>query len=221
MNVNIGELLEQKKIVVIVRKVYGTPLRNLAEALIEGGIRFLEVTFDQADKNCVQKTQEAISQLNDFCNQDVYVGAGTVLTENQVLAAHAANAKFIISPNIDSDVIRRTKQLGLLSIPGAMTPSEILSAHKYGADFVKIFPANDLGLRYIKNIKAPIPHVKMVATAGINEENFADYLKAGYVGAGISGRLTEKALIEGGDFIEITKRARVFCDIAEAAAKAK
>lgn len=219
MNVSVGELLEQKKIVVIVRRIYGTQLKKLAEALIEGGIRFLEVTFDQADKDCVQKTQEAISQLKDLYGQDVNIGAGTVLTEEQVLAAHAANAQFIISPNTDYDVIRRTKQLGLLSIPGAMTPSEILSAHKYGADFVKIFPANDLGLRYIKNIRAPISHIKMLATAGINEENFADYLKAGYVGAGISGRLTEKALIEEGIFSEITKRARVFCDIVDAAAK--
>lgn len=219
MNISVGELLEQKKIVVIVRKIYGNPLKNLAEALIEGGIRFLEVTFDQADKDCVKKTQEAISQLKGICGQEVFIGAGTVLTEDQVMAAHAANAQFIISPNTDYDVIHRTKQLGLLSIPGAMTPSEILSAHKFGADFVKIFPANDLGLRYIKNIKAPISHVKMVATAGVNEENFAEYLKAGYVGAGISGRLTEKALIEDGNFSEITKRARVFCNIAEAVVK--
>jgi len=112
-------------------------------------------------------------------------------------------------------VIRYTKQQGLVSIPGAMTPSEILQAHDCGADFVKLFPAATLGLRYAKDIMAPISHVKLIATAGITEENFGQFLDLGFVGAGISGRLTEKRLIEEKNWDELTKRAEAFARIAQ------
>ena len=93
----------------------------------------------------------------------------------------------MLSRNVNIDVIKATKAAGLVSIPGAMTPSEILDAHDAGADIVKIFPAGWLGLGYLKDVKGPANHVKFLAAAGVNEENFADFLKAGYSAAGISG----------------------------------
>lgn len=212
---NLAEEIEKRRIVVIVRGTYGEELKKLAAALYDGGIRFLEVTFYQADPDCVEKTTEAIKMLCGCVPKDMHIGAGTVLTEAQVLAAHAAGAKFIISPNTNENVIRLTKHLGLVSIPGAMTPSEILQAHDCGADMVKVFPFDDLGLHYIKGIRAPISHVKLMATGGVNEDNFADALKAGFSGAGISGRLTDKKLIAEDNFAELTRRAGVFTKIAD------
>lgn len=215
-NEQILETIEKSKIIVIVRRTYGEDLMNLTRALYKGGIRLMECTFDQSDPDCLQKTADAIRMLCEAF-PDMYFGAGTVLNREQVDAAVQAGGRFIISPNTNTDVIRYTKGLGLISIPGAMTPSEILSAHDAGADIVKLFPAIDLGLAYVKNIKGPISHVKLLATAGVNEENFADFLKIGYIGAGISGRLTDKKVIASGDFEEFTRRAEAFCKIAQEA----
>lgn len=212
------ELLEQilkEKIVVIVRGTYGENLRRLSEALYAGGLHFMEVTFDQKDPDCIPKTAGAISMLRAAHEGRMHFGAGTVLTPEQVDAAAQAGAEFIISPNSEPKVIRRTKELGLISIPGAMTPTEILMAHDCGADLVKLFPAATLGLAYVKDILAPISHVKMIATAGITEENFAQFLKLGLAGAGISGRLTDKKLIAEENWAEFTRRAEAFRHIAE------
>lgn len=219
MNVNDSRVLNlilEKKIITIVRGTYGDDLRKLAHALYDGGIRFMEVTFDQKDPDCIAKTAGAISMLNaEFAGCDFYAGAGTVLTKEQVKAASDAGASYIISPNTNPEVIRYTKELGLVSIPGAMTPTEILLAHDCGADIVKLFPAATLGLKYVKDILAPISHVAIIATAGITEENFAEFLKLGLKGAGISGRLTDKKLIAAGDWEEFTRRAKAFVDIAD------
>lgn len=209
------DYIRSKKIIVIVRRVYGEQLLHLAKALHVGGVRMMEVTFDQADSACIEKTSAAIRMLKAELGDRMHFGAGTVLTAEQVDAAHAAGAEYIISPNVCAQVIERTKALGLLSIPGAMTPTEIISADKLGADFVKLFPVSDLGLSYFKNISGPISHVQFVATAGVTEENFGAMLEAGFVGAGISGRLTDKKLIEAGDFAEITRRAGAFVEIAK------
>ncbi len=212
---NIVDLILDKKIIAIVRGTYGEDLKNLAKALYEGGIRFIEVTFDQKDSDCLKKTSEAIQMLNTLKEGELYVGAGTVLTEEQVCIAHEAGAKYIVSPNTNAKVIAATKKLGMISIPGAMTPTEILQAHDLGADFVKLFPVASLGLNYIKDILTPISHVNLIATAGITEDNFEQYLKAGIKGAGISGRLTDKKLIADKNWPELTLRAQAFVSIAE------
>lgn len=141
-------------------------------------------------------------------------GAGTVLTREQVDAAKDAGAKYIISPNTDEEIIRYTKQLGLVSIPGAMTPSEILAAHDAGADFVKLFPTVYLGLPYLKDIKGPINHVKLLGTGGLTEENLKDYLDMGMAGAGISGRLVDPELRKKNDYAALSRRAAAFMAIA-------
>ena len=130
-------------------------------------------------------------------------------------ATKEAGGEFCLSPNVNVEVIKATKKEGLVSIPGALTPTEILQAHEAGADIVKIFPAGWLGLRYLKDIKGPINHVKFLAAAGINEENFADFLKAGYCAVGISGRLFDSKVIEQQDYAELTRRAQIFVKIAK------
>ena len=213
---NTLEFIQENKVITICRKVYGEDLLRLAAALYEGGVKLIEVTFDQADPDCVEKTAEAIRSLCAAFGDRMMFGAGTVLTREQVKAAAEAGARYIISPNTDAAVILFTKELGLVSIPGAMTPSEIITALNLGADIVKLFPSGYLGFRYIKDILAPISHVKLCATGGVNEENWGEYLDLGFAGAGISGRLCDKKCIAAGDFAEITRRAKVFMDITRA-----
>lgn len=208
------DYIEKNKIIVIVRQLYGEPLLRLAEALKAGGLTMMEVTFDQVDPDCLKKTPEAIAMIKEHFKDGMKCGAGTVLTEAQVQAAAEAGAEYIISPNVDERVIRLTKAKGLISIPGAMTPTEILKAHEYGADLVKVFPVSDLGLSYIKSIRGPINHVKIMATGGVTEENFSEMLEAGFSGAGISGRLTDKKLVAAGDWEEFTRRASAFARLA-------
>ena len=147
-------------------------------------------------------------------------GAGTVLSPDQVRAAYEAGAKYIVSPNTDPAVIAETKRLGLISIPGALTPSEIMAAHNAGADLVKLFPTATMGLKYFKDLRAPLSHIGLVVTAGITPDNLGDYLKAGAFAAGISSPLCDKELIAAGDFAEITRRARAFRGIANPTVKA-
>ena len=123
-----------------------------------------------------------------------------------------AGGAFIISPDTDVDVIKKTRELGLVSMPGAMTPSEIKAAHNAGADFVKLFPVGDLGASYLKAVKAPLSHIKMMAVGGVNEENAAQFLKAGAVGLGVGGNLAKKEWIEAGEFEKLTAAAKVLVE---------
>ena len=208
------QFIEDNKVMVICRGLYNEDLMKVVDALYAGGVRLSEVTFDQNDPDAVEKTSGAIRQLKEKY-PDMKVGSGTVTSVEQVKATKEAGGEFCLSPNVNVEVIKATKEEGLVSIPGALTPTEILQAHEAGADIVKIFPAGWLGLRYLKDIKGPINHVKFLAAAGVNEENFADYLKAGYCAAGISGRLLDKKVIEQQNYAELTRRAQVFTKIAE------
>lgn len=212
---DVKDLILRDKVIVIARRIYGDTLLKLADAMCSGGIHLMELTFDQSDSECIDKTASSVARLNARFGGEMLFGAGTVITPQQVDAAYQAGCKYIISPNTDLDVINATKAHGLVSIPGAMTPSEILAAHKAGADFVKLFPTGYLGLPYIKDIRAPISHVKLIATGGVTEDNFGAFLSAGMVAAGISGRLTDKACIESGNFEELTRRAKAFRAIAD------
>lgn len=207
------KFIEENKVIAICRKVYAQQLLDLADALHAGGIKLMEVTFDQADPACISKTTFAIEHLRQRFGDDLAVGAGTVLTPEQVDAAAQAGARYIISPNVDSAVIARTKALGLVSIPGAMTPTEILTAYNLGADIVKLFPAGYLGFSYIKDILAPISHVPLCATGGVSEDTWAQYLNLHFAAAGVSGRLCDKKCIAEGNFAEITRRAAAFMSI--------
>lgn len=218
MSETLVDWIASSGVIAICRKVYGDDLMRLAAALQEGGVRLMEVTFDQADPDGLNRTAGAIRALCEAFPR-MRFGAGTVLTRGQLEAARDAGAGFIISPNTDVELVRQTKSLGLVSIPGAMTPSEVLSAHFAGADYVKLFPAGYLGLKYLKDLTAPINHVKLIATGGISALNFADYLRAGCRGAGISSSLCDKALIQAGDWAALTANARqmvsIFNEVAE------
>ena len=201
--------INEEKIIVIVRKIYGENCKKLVEALFEGGIKILEFTFDQDHPEDWNKTVENINWVSRKYKMMI-CGAGTVLTETQVRMAADAGAKLIISPDTNKNIIEKTKNLGLVSIPGAMSATEILTAYNYGADYIKVFPAAELGSGYIKAIKGPINHVPLMAVGGININNVKEYMNVGMAGVGIGGKLVQKNLIEEQKFDEIKQAAREF-----------
>ncbi len=205
-----------KKIVVIVRGVYGEDCLKLAEALCAGGIELMEVTFDQSSVENQQKTVDTIRLINEALQGKVVMGAGTVTTIEMLEAAYRAGAKFIVSPDMNPEVIAKTAELGLVSMPGAMTPTEILAAYRAGADFVKIFPATSLGAAYVKAVRGPLNQIPLLAVGGVNEKNVGDFIKAGAVGAGVGGNLVNKDWIAAGEFDKITALAQEFIKNANA-----
>lgn len=200
----------KEKLVVIVRGVESEKLLPLAQAMYDGGIRLLEITYSANGSVSDQQTAENIRMLSEALKDKMYIGAGTVLNEKQVELTAKAGGKFIISPDTCVDVIKKTKELGLVSMPGAVTPSEIQTAHKAGADFVKLFPATNLGPDYIKAVTAPLSHIKLLAVGGIDCDNMLDYLKAGVCGFGIGSNIIDKKALADENYAAITELARKY-----------
>ncbi len=202
--------VEDNKLVAIVRGVDSEKLIPMAEALYKGGIRLLEITYSANGSIPDEETAANIKALAEHFKGRMFIGAGTVLNVEQVRKTRAAGGCFIISPDTNEQVIRETYRLGMVSMPGTLTPTEISQAHSFGADFVKLFPITNLGADYVKAVKAPLSNVKLLAVGGINENNMAEYLKAGAVGFGIGSNLTDKKLIDDEDWDGITRLAQKF-----------
>ncbi len=202
--------VEQNKIIVIVRGVEREKLIPLVQAMYDGGIRLVECTYDAAGKTSDEDIAENIRMLSEHFDGKMFVGAGTVLTKKQVELTQKAGGKFIISPDTNAEVIGFTKQCGLVSIPGAITPTEVATAHRAGADFVKLFPIDLYGPRYIKMLCAPLSNVRVLAVNGITAENMTDYLEAGASGVGVGSGIVNKARIAENDFAAITALAKEY-----------
>jgi 2-dehydro-3-deoxyphosphogluconate aldolase/(4S)-4-hydroxy-2-oxoglutarate aldolase len=210
MREQIIEKVLEHKIIAIVRGVYGEDCVNLAKALYKGGIKMMEVTFDQSKPECLNQTSDTVKMLVDEMGDKMAIGAGTVTSLAMLELAKNAGAQFIVSPDTNEKVIRATVEGGMVSMPGAMTATEVLTAYSYGADFVKLFPIGNLGSSYVKAISAPINHVRLLAVGGVNENNIKEFLDAGAVGAGVGGNLVNKKWIAAGEFDKITDLARTF-----------
>lgn len=202
--------IEQNKIIVIMRGFTTEQLINSVEAMAKGGVKLVEVTFDQSGKITDEETAANIAALKTHFLGRVRIGAGTVMSEKQVTLAFNAGAEFIISPDCCEAVIKKTRELGMVSIPGVFTPTEAANAHRYGADFAKLFPNSEVGISYLKALSAPLSHIKFLAVGGINHENMADYLNAGAKGIGVATAIADKKLIFSGNFDELTEKARLF-----------
>lgn len=200
--------IEQEKIIAIIRGVDAEKCMKVADALYAGGIKLMEVTFNQKEPASFRVTADAIKAISEAYKGRMLVGAGTVTTPELVEMAAKADAKFIISPDAAPAVIRCTRELGLVSMPGCMTPTEMMTAHREGADFIKLFPAGDLGPAYVKSVRAPLSHLKVMAVGGINEKNIPDFLKVGVCGFGVGGNLANRAWIEAGEYYKITETAK-------------
>jgi len=204
--------IEKEKIIVIVRGVAREKLIPMAKAMYRGGIRLIECTYDASGKISDEEIASNIEMLAERFDGKMTVGAGTVLTKKQVELTKEAGGKFIISPDTNPDIIAYTKELGLVSIPGALTPTEASSAHRAGADFIKVFPVNYMGAKYIKDLKAPLSHIRFLAVGGINVDNMREYLDAGACGVGVGSGIVNKKMIEEGDFDAVERFAREYTE---------
>lgn len=202
--------VEKNKIIVILRGFNQEQLINTVAAMEKGGVKLVEVTFDQSGVISDETTATNIQALKEHFKGRVRIGAGTVMTETQVEYAYRAGAEFIISPDCYENVIKKTKELGMVSIPGAFTPTEAANAHRYGADFVKLFPNSEVNLSYLKALIAPLSHIKFLAVGGVNANNLKDYIAAGAKGVGVATAIADKKAIIAGDYEKITQLAKEF-----------
>ncbi len=207
------DMILERKLVAILRGLDEEKLLPVAQALYDGGVRAIECTFDHKRSDCIEFNCRMIKTLADHFGDTMYIGAGTVLTAEEAKAAVDAGAAFIISPNVDVSVIEETGRLGAVSMPGAMTPTEIVNAWNAGADLVKLFPAGELGAGYAKAVKAPLKHIPMLAVGSITPENIPDFLKAGICGFGVGSPILPKAAVESGDWDAIRRRAEEFIKV--------
>ena len=194
------EALERTRIIAIVRGVAEEHIVPVAEALFQGGIRVMEITLNTPG------ALSMISLLQDQFGQRMYIGAGTILDVEDAQRAFDAGASFFVMPNTDPQVIRYAAERHLPAFPGAMTPTEVVAAWKAGATAVKIFPTASLGFPYIRELKAPLDHIPIMAVGGVNEENIAEYLGICYA-AGIGGSLINLQQIEASQYSWITDKA--------------
>ena len=180
-------------------------IAKAVRALKAGGIDVFEVTMS------VPGALDVLRDLSRPGTDDILLGAGTVLDGETARAAILAGAEFIVTPSLNPDVITMAHRYGKVVIPGAFTPTEIITAWETGADFVKVFPAHCLGPGYIKDVLAPLDQVMLLPTGGVTLDNAVDYIRAGAVGVGMTA-LFDKDLIAEGRYDEITRHARQLRD---------
>lgn len=208
MKEQIINAIKRQKLIAIVRGAEPDKCVKIAEALFEGGFRLMEITYDQKHPESWETTAKTIGAVAKAFAGKMYIGAGTVTCTELVELTHQYGGQFIISPDTHEPVIRRTCELGMVSIPGALTPTEVMVAHRAGADFVKLFPAGSLGPGYVKAVKAPVSHVDILVVGGIDETNITAYLSAGAAGAGIGSNLVNSKWVREDQYEKITEVAR-------------
>lgn len=207
---NIMAHVHQGRVIAIVRGLPTEYMLRLAQAFKEGGIGMMEVTFNQKAPETWKDTAAAISAVKKEFGGDMLTGAGTVITLEQLKIAADAGAQYLVTPTTDAEIIRTGKKQGLGMFPGALTPTEILTAYNAGADAVKVFPVGSLGAGYIKAVSAPLSHIPLMGVGGVNEKNAADFIRAGCCGVGVGGNLVNKEWIAAGEWDKITALAKEF-----------
>lgn len=202
-------MLHQHKIVAILRGIEAQHADRAAQAIIDGGVRLLEVTMN---------TDGATAIINQwrtkFGDGEARIGAGTVLDVEMAREAVAAGAQFIISPNLDEEVVAYGVERGISVWPGCMTPTEIVRAWKAGAEAVKVFPMASLGVKYLAEIRAPLNNIPMLATGGVDIDNIGDYFRAGACAVGMGSKLVNLDWIRAGEYDRVTERVRQFVQAA-------
>lgn len=207
----IMQALSREKIVAIIRGISAESGDATAKALAEGGIVFLEVTLN------TDGALNMISRFRETYGDRMRIGAGTVLDLAQAKESVAAGAEYLIAPNLDEEVVRYGVENGIEVWPGTMTPTEIVRAYKLGASAVKVFPMGSLGINFLKEIRAPLNHIPMIATGGVNLQNINSVLDAGAIAVGLGGNLVDKQLVKDGKFDELSKLARSFVNEVQGA----
>jgi 2-dehydro-3-deoxyphosphogluconate aldolase/(4S)-4-hydroxy-2-oxoglutarate aldolase len=207
--------IEEIGIVPVVRAASVEEANRAAEAISAGGIPVVEITMT------VPNAISAIRELAGQNRKDFLIGAGTVTNAKQAEECFAAGAQFLVSPGLAPSVLEVAKAHGKLAIPGALTPTELMSAHEHGANLVKIFPCGNVGgAKYLKSLKAPFPHARLIPTGGVNATNAAEFIAAGAFALGVGADLVDTKALREGNLEKITSAARELVN-AVAAARAK
>lgn len=196
--------IEAGKIIAILRGDFAGREEDIVAAMISGGLTAVEVTLNSRDAFA------AINRLAKRFGSEMAVGAGTVLTPNEVLRAADAGAQFIVSPNRDIAVIEQTKKLDLVSLPGCFTPSEVVEAVNAGADAAKLFPATSLGPAFVKALRGPLPQIRTVPTGGVTAELAREYFAAGAWAIGAGSELLGKDWFAADGLEKLRERTAAF-----------
>lgn len=203
------EGIQEEKVVAVIRKANSDNIVSILEALAKGGIHHVEITAETPNVENVIKT--AVQNVNE----EIQIGAGTVLDPETARALILAGATFIVSPTLNIKTLEICQRYGVEHIPGVFTPTEVLTAYEHGARMVKIFPIDAVGPNYVKNIRGPLPYVKAMVTGGITLDNIGDYLKAGSVAVGTGSSLVNAPLLQTKeDYAELTERAKQYIQSA-------
>jgi 2-dehydro-3-deoxyphosphogluconate aldolase/(4S)-4-hydroxy-2-oxoglutarate aldolase len=190
----VGAAIEEAGVIAVIRMSDAQRLRATVDALVDGGVRVLEITMT------VPGAVEAIRDLSGSLPADVLLGAGTVLDADTATRVMDAGAAFVVSPVFTPGLIERCHQRDVAVMPGCFSPTEILAAWEAGADFVKVFPATALGPTFFKDVKAPLPMVKLIPTGGVTLDNAGDWIRAGASAVGVGTALLDANAIARGDF---------------------
>ncbi len=201
----------QSAIVAVVRAPSGELLADVAQALLAGGVEVMEITFT------VPRAERVLEQVADRLGDKILLGAGTVLDTETARVALLAGARFIVAPTVNLDVIRMCQRYDKLIMPGAFSPTEVLTAWEAGADIVKIFPSEITGPAYLKALHGPLPQVRLMPTGGVNLQTAAEFLKCGACALGIGGSLVEPKAVAAGDLGRIESLARQYVEIVRKA----
>jgi len=200
------ERVRRTGVVAIMRHTEASLAIEAADALLRGGVDVVEVTMNTAGATGM------IRQLTAHFGERMLIGAGTVLSTGAVRQALDAGACFVVAPNTDPKVIALCNQLGVPVVPGAFTPTEVVTAWGLGADLVKVFPVSSVGSRYIRDLRGPLPEIPLVPTGGISTENVSDFVKAGAVAVGAGSDLVDKSIVDRREFAELERRAKAFSE---------
>lgn len=203
---NILRVIIDCGVVAVVRVGSAREALEVCPAIVRGGVKPVEVTMT------VPNAIDVIKEFKSTVKDEVLVGAGTVLDPETARAAILAGVDYIVTPTLNLKVIEMCRRYGKVVIPGAFTPTEILTAWEAGADIVKVFPAGVAGPQYLKDIKGPLPQVRLLPTGGVTLENTPDFIKAGAVAVAVGTALVDKKLVAEKKFDLITERARQFVE---------
>ncbi|MGP4041466.1 bifunctional 4-hydroxy-2-oxoglutarate aldolase/2-dehydro-3-deoxy-phosphogluconate aldolase [Gracilibacillus sp. D59] len=207
---NVLQRMLDTGVVAVMRKTTPETIIPIAKALRDGGVTSLEITVE------TPKVLTLIEKVKDELGDEVMVGAGTVLDAETARAALMAGASFIFSPTVREETIEMTKRYGAVSVAGAFTPTEILTAYEKGADMIKVFPASVVGPRFFKDIKGPLPHIPLMPTGGVDVNNTSDYIEAGAVAVGAGSTLVKHANQMTDNYLaSLTNKAKEFVQAVE------
>ena len=208
---NVVTEIERAGVVAVIRTKNKAEVRAIVDAIIAGGVRILEITMT------VPGAADLIRELSDDLGNTCIIGAGTVLDKDSAKQVIEAGANFVVSPTYDPQIISLCHNQKIAVIPGCFSPTEILSAWKAGADIVKVFPAGNAGPQYLRDLKGPLPQIKIMPTGGVTIENSGTWIRAGAVAVGIGTALLDPRAIANRDYLRLTTNARQLLESIDAA----